>query len=110
MCSALGFYLAILSRALYYSCHSAKLPMKHQFAAAEHLLFKQDGLLYSPNPARSFIRIRETLKQQQCIVFPFDQALYGRKCFCQHPSEVLPALKGRHQERHRKKKIKHHRL
>lgn len=71
--------------------------MKHQFAAAEHLLFRQDGLLYSPDPARPFIRGRETLKQQQCIAFPFDQTLCGRKSFCWPLSEVLSALKGRHQ-------------
>lgn len=94
MCEALDLYLTVLCGAFYYSC-SAKLPMKHQFAVAEHLLFRQDGLLYSPNPARPFIGSRETLKQQRCIVFPFDQTLCGRKSFCRPLSEVLSALKGR---------------
>lgn len=44
-----------------------------------------------------FIRGRETLKQQRCIAFPFDQTLCGRKYFCRPLSEVLSALKGRHQ-------------
>lgn len=96
-CVKLWAYLAVLSGALYYSCHSAKLPMKHQFAAAKHLLFRQDGLLYSPNPVRPVISGREMLKQQQRIAFPFDQMLCGSKSFCRPLSEVLSALKGRHQ-------------
>lgn len=36
-------------------------------------------------------------KQQRCIAFPFDQTLCGSKSFCRPPSEVLSALKGRHQ-------------
>lgn len=62
MSFALGPLFSVLSRALCYSCHSAKLPMKHQSAAAEHLLFRQDGLLCSPNPARPFIRGGENAK------------------------------------------------
>lgn len=80
MCEARGFYLAGLSGALFYSCHSAKLPTKHQFAVAEHL-FKQDGLLYSPHPAKPFIRSRGILKQQHVSCFPLTPRFVAGSAF-----------------------------
>lgn len=72
--------------------------MKRQFAVAEHLLLKQDGLLCSPHPAKTFIRSREMLKQHVSR-FPLTRRFVAGSAFVGTWSSVC--FERRAAERHR---------